>query len=94
MFTGIFRRLPRAALLAACPGGIRGRRPARVGGRIPDHPIRWLVPFSAGGGSDIATRIVARHVADAGPAGGGREPSRRGHHVAAQETAPRPTATR
>ena len=34
MFTGIFRRLPRAAA-GCCPGGIRGRRPARVGGRIP-----------------------------------------------------------
>ncbi|MFF7058563.1 Bug family tripartite tricarboxylate transporter substrate binding protein [Achromobacter spanius] len=32
---------------------------------FPDHPIRWLVPFSAGGGSDIATRIVAKHVGDA-----------------------------
>ena len=48
MFTGIFRRLPRAAG-CCCPGGIRGRRPARVGGQFPDHPIRWLVPFSAGG---------------------------------------------
>ncbi|HBL64837.1 MAG TPA: ABC transporter substrate-binding protein, partial [Achromobacter sp.] len=26
-------------------------------GEFPDHPIRWLVPFSAGGGRDIATRI-------------------------------------
>ncbi|EFF78476.1 Bug family tripartite tricarboxylate transporter substrate binding protein [Achromobacter piechaudii] len=33
-------------------------------GEFPDHPIRWLVPFSAGGGSDIATRIVARHVGE------------------------------
>ena len=39
-------------------------RPASAA-EFPDHPIRWLVPFSAGGGSDIATRIVARHVADA-----------------------------
>lgn len=31
---------------------------------FPEHPIRWLVPFSAGGGSDIATRIVARHVGE------------------------------
>ena len=38
-------------------------RPASAA-EFPDHPIRWLVPFSAGGG-DIATRIVARHVADA-----------------------------
>ncbi|CUJ22970.1 Tripartite tricarboxylate transporter family receptor [Achromobacter xylosoxidans] len=34
-------------------------------GDFPDHPIRWLVPFSAGGGSDLATRIVAKHVSQA-----------------------------
>ncbi|GAB2908099.1 Bug family tripartite tricarboxylate transporter substrate binding protein [Paralcaligenes ginsengisoli] len=28
----------------------------------PDHPIRWLVPYSAGGGSDISTRLVAQLV--------------------------------
>lgn len=33
-----------------------------LAGDFPDHPIRWLVPFSAGGGSDLATRIVAKHV--------------------------------
>lgn len=35
---------------------------ASASAEYPDHPIRWLVPFSAGGGSDIATRIVAKHV--------------------------------
>ncbi|WMD19800.1 tripartite tricarboxylate transporter substrate binding protein [Achromobacter seleniivolatilans] len=35
---------------------------ATASAEYPDHPIRWLVPFSAGGGSDIATRIVAKHV--------------------------------
>ncbi|AUT44919.1 tripartite tricarboxylate transporter substrate binding protein [Achromobacter sp. AONIH1] len=65
MFTGIFRRLPRAALLAAAlAASVAAVRPASAA-EFPDHPIRWLVPFSAGGGSDIATRIVARHVADA-----------------------------
>jgi len=29
----------------------------------PDHPIRWLVPYTAGGGSDVSTRLVAQLVA-------------------------------
>ncbi|MBV6303569.1 tripartite tricarboxylate transporter substrate binding protein [Candidimonas humi] len=28
----------------------------------PDHPIRWLVPYTAGGGSDVSTRLVAQLV--------------------------------
>ena len=36
-----------------------------LAGDFPEHPIRWLVPFSAGGGSDLATRIVAKHVSQA-----------------------------
>ncbi|MGN6454657.1 MAG: tripartite tricarboxylate transporter substrate-binding protein, partial [Achromobacter mucicolens] len=55
MFQGVLRMLLSAALAAAIPA-------ASVAGGYPDRPIRWLVPFSAGGGSDLATRIVARHV--------------------------------
>ena len=47
MFTGIFRRLPRAALLAAALAASVAVRPASAA-EFPDHPIRWLVPFSAG----------------------------------------------
>ena len=46
MFTGIFRRLPRAA--AALAASVAAVRPASAA-EFPDHPIRWLVPFSAGG---------------------------------------------
>ena len=61
MFKGILQRVLLAAALAgaaALPG-----QAAAAG--FPDHPIRWLVPFSAGGGSDIATRVVARRIGDA-----------------------------
>ncbi|MNX72521.1 Tripartite tricarboxylate transporter family receptor [compost metagenome] len=64
MFKGMLRALLAVALTgtavisAASPAG----SPAAG---YPDRPIRWLVPFSAGGGSDIATRIVARHVGEA-----------------------------
>ena len=61
MFKGI---LHRALLAAALTGAAIVPGQAAAAG-FPDHPIRWLVPFSAGGGSDIATRIVAKHVGDA-----------------------------
>ncbi len=57
MFSGMLRMLLAASLIAAAPA-------ASLAGDYPDRPIRWLVPFSAGGGSDIATRIVARHVGE------------------------------
>lgn len=57
MFSGLLRMLLSAALAAAVPA-------ASLASGYPERPIRWLVPFSAGGGSDIATRIVARHVSD------------------------------
>lgn len=57
MFQGVLRMLISAALAAAMPA-------ASWAADYPDRPIRWLVPFSAGGGSDLATRIVARHVGE------------------------------
>lgn len=55
----IRRALGTAAAVALAVGA-----GSAVAGEFPDHPIRWLVPFSAGGGSDLATRIVARHVGE------------------------------
>jgi len=61
----MFKGVVQCVLLAATLAGISAApAPAQAAG-YPDHPIRWLVPFSAGGGSDIATRIVARHVGEA-----------------------------
>lgn len=57
MYQGVLRMLFSAALAAAIPA-------ASWAADYPDRPIRWLVPFSAGGGSDLATRIVARHVGE------------------------------
>lgn len=54
----------RRALLVAALTGAAAFSASVLAADFPDHPIRWLVPFSPGGGSDIATRIVARHVGD------------------------------
>src|SRR5437764_10141779 len=35
------------------------------GGKYPDHPIKILVGFAAGGGTDVAARIIAQKLTDA-----------------------------
>lgn len=66
----------RAALLAApailgLAGAARGQ-----GAAFPSRPLRMLIPFPPGGGSDILGRIVAQRMADA--LGGPVVPENRG----------------
>ena len=56
--TGISRR---AALGAALAGSVA--RPA-LAQSFPDRPVRIVVPFTAGGGTDIAAREVGRRMAE------------------------------
>ena len=48
--------------LAACLAG--DRRPARRRARFPDRPIKMLVGFSAGGGTDVVARILAQKMSE------------------------------
>ncbi|MFC0407621.1 Bug family tripartite tricarboxylate transporter substrate binding protein [Roseomonas elaeocarpi] len=50
--------LPAAAPLLAAP------RVARAQGKFPDHPIRIVVPFAAGGVADLTIRAVANPMAE------------------------------
>ncbi len=56
------RRTSRRALLAAVPslGSVALAR-ARAETPYPDRPVSLIAPFSAGGASDIAARILAAH---------------------------------
>lgn len=60
----MFKSIVQCVLLAATLAGVSAVPAPAAAAGFPDRPIRWLVPFSAGGGSDIATRIVAKHVGD------------------------------
>ena len=46
-----------AWLLAGVPATARAQR------EFPERPIRWIVPYPAGGGSDFLTRIVGHQLA-------------------------------
>ncbi|KAG1376287.1 hypothetical protein G6F59_018272 [Rhizopus arrhizus] len=54
----------RRALLGAALSAAAAFSASAPAAEYPDHPIRWLVPFSPGGGSALETRIVAKHVGD------------------------------
>ena len=47
-----------AALLALLPAA------SAFAGDFPDHPIRLIVPFGAGGPPDVAARIIAAYLSD------------------------------
>ena len=38
--------------------------PGAFAAGYPDRPVRWVVPSTAGGGTDAATRIIAPRLAD------------------------------
>jgi tripartite-type tricarboxylate transporter receptor subunit TctC len=51
---------------AACAGlsllGTGLRTPARAE-TYPSHPVRWVVPYAAGGATDVLSRLICQHLA-------------------------------
>ena len=62
-----------ALALAVCAFAL----PASAAG-YPDHAIKMIVPFAAGGGTDVLARIIAQNLnKQMGPAGRGGKPAGR-----------------
>ena len=56
---------PRRALLAAAPALLAAPGISRAQAAWPDRPVRIVVPFGAGGPTDIVARLAAEHVSQA-----------------------------
>jgi tripartite-type tricarboxylate transporter receptor subunit TctC len=56
----------RAFLLSAAGFGIAlvaaRMTPARAEQAYPSHPVRWIVPYAAGGATDVLSRLVCQRL--------------------------------
>lgn len=57
------RRLLMAALCVAAANLFAA--PSHAQGKYPDHPVKVLVGFTAGGGTDVAARVIAQKLSEA-----------------------------
>ena len=57
------RRLLMAALCFAAASLVAA--PGHAQGKYPDHPVKVLVGFTAGGGTDVAGRVIAQKLSEA-----------------------------
>jgi tripartite-type tricarboxylate transporter receptor subunit TctC len=55
--------LPRRAMLAGAAAALLAAPAVRAQGRFPDRPIRLIVPWAAGGTTDIQMRVLAEQAA-------------------------------
>jgi tripartite-type tricarboxylate transporter receptor subunit TctC len=60
----------RRALLQTTAGalggwlGARSIAPAQAAASYPVQPVRWVVPYTAGGATDVLSRLICRHLSD------------------------------
>jgi tripartite-type tricarboxylate transporter receptor subunit TctC len=57
------RRLLRSATTCMAWLGIRPTASAQ-GAPYPSHPVRWIVPYTAGGATDVLSRLICQHLSD------------------------------
>jgi tripartite-type tricarboxylate transporter receptor subunit TctC len=53
---------------AACAGmalfGAGLTASARADATYPNHPVRWIVPYAAGGATDVLSRLICQHLSE------------------------------
>jgi tripartite-type tricarboxylate transporter receptor subunit TctC len=53
---------------AACVGmallGTGPMAPAQADSAYPSHPVRWIVPYAAGGATDVLSRLICQRLSD------------------------------
>ena len=53
-----------AAGAAATWLGVRTIEPARAAATYPAQPVRWVVPYTAGGATDVLSRLICQYLSD------------------------------
>ena len=57
------RRLLHSAAIGAAWFGI-GSTARAQGAPYPSHPVRWIVPYTAGGATDVLSRLICQRLSD------------------------------
>jgi tripartite-type tricarboxylate transporter receptor subunit TctC len=57
----LFRSAARAGMALLGAGSMT---PARAELAYPNHPVRWIVPYAAGGATDVLSRLICQHLSD------------------------------
>src|ERR1700730_1310285 len=57
----LFRSAARAGMALLGAGLMK---PAGAELAYPNHPVRWIVPYAAGGATDVLSRLIGQHLSD------------------------------
>jgi len=57
----LFRSAARAGMALLGAGLMK---PAGAELAYPNHPVRWIVPYAAGGATDVLSRLICQHLSD------------------------------
>ena len=64
-FTRLILIVPRILVIALAAPALAHAQAPDAGAGYPAQPIRFVVPYSAGGGTDVIVRIVAKYLSEA-----------------------------
>jgi tripartite-type tricarboxylate transporter receptor subunit TctC len=56
--------LQSAACVAMALLGIGAMAPAQADSVYPSHPVRWVVPYAAGGATDVLSRLICQRLSE------------------------------